>query len=230
MPNKKQDKIKDARNSLELSSIETAIDCPIGINTSQPENSDISRLATPVCKPKDSHDETDFLAAATSLSGLHASIETLVTTTDLLMKLEKHLGLGGNSSGSIEEKNKKQGHARLFEKIWNIVKIIVWIICVYIIIQSFLFSGDVQTPGQNSKILGEKSVIINNIPQPPGVVPAKQNSLQSNDSQDIESLLKLTHSLKILLATLEFGESEDDTPDHQEIPKREKVKKIWLKN
>ncbi|KAF0138326.1 MAG: hypothetical protein FD122_3815, partial [Stygiobacter sp.] len=141
MPNKKQDKIKEARNSLELSSIETAIDCPIGINTSQPENSDISKLPAPACKPKDSHDETDFLAAATSLSGLHTSIETLVTTTNLLMKLKKHLGLGRNSTGSIDEKNKKEGRSLLFEKIWNILKIIVWIICVYIIIRSFLFSG-----------------------------------------------------------------------------------------
>ena len=206
MPNRKQDKIKEARNSRELSSIVTAIDCPIGINTTQPENSEISRISAPTCKPKDSHDETDFLAAATSLSGLHASIETLLTTTDLLMKLEKHLGLGKNSSGSIDEKNNKQGHARLFEKIWNILKIIVWIICVYIIIRSFLFSGDVQSPEQNSKILGEKSVIINNIAPSPAAtaLPPILNSQQRNGSQELDSLLKLTNSLKILLESLKF--------------------------
>ena len=222
MSNKKQEKIKQARNSLELSSIETAIDCPIGTSTSQPEKGgDISRLAASVSKPKDSHDETDFLAAASSLSGLHTSIETLATTTELLMKLEKHLGLGRNSSGSIDEKNKKQGQALLFEKIWNIIKIIVWIICVYILIRSFLFPGDGQTPSQNSKILGEKAVIINNIPQ--AMPDAIQNSKQRNDSQEFESLVKLAQSLKILLENLELGEEEDTNVHHQELPKTGKL-------
>ena len=60
MSYKQQEKIKEARNSLELSCIETAIDCPIGMNKILPENSDISRLPATASKPKDSHDETDF--------------------------------------------------------------------------------------------------------------------------------------------------------------------------
>ena len=231
MSNKKQEKIKQARNSLELSSIETAIDCPIGTSTSQPEKGgDISRLAASVSKPKDSHDETDFLAAASSLSGLHASIETLVNTTELLMKLEKHLGLGKNRIGSNDDKNKKQGHSPLFEKIWNILKIIVWIICAYIIIRSFIFSGESQPPIQNSKILGEKSVIINNIPQSAQSMPAILNSMQRNDSQEFDSLLKLTQSLKMLLANLKLDEvveeeeAEAETSEHQHPSIVEKIK------
>ncbi len=206
MSNKKQEKIKEVRNSLELSSIETAIDCPTGMNTSLTENKENSTLTVVTTKPKDTHDETDFLPATFSLSGLHASIETLATTTDLLMKLEKQLGLGRNTSGSIDEKNKKQDQSCLFVKIWNIVKIIIWIICVYIIIRSFLFSpSDGQSPVENSKILGEKSVIINNIPPSTGIV---LNPIQRNETQDFESLLKLAISLQMLLASLKTDEEE----------------------
>ena len=140
------------------------------------------------------------------------------------MKLEKHLGLGRDTIGSNDEKNKKQGHSPSFEKIWNILKIIVWIICVYIIIRSFLFSGEGQPPSQNSKILGEKSVIINNIPQSALSIPAIVNSMQRNDSKEFETLLKLTQSLKMLMASLKLGETEE-TYEHPEPPKAKKLQK-----
>ena len=206
MSNKKQDKIKEARNSLELSSIETAIDCPIGPNTSLTENKESSTLTTTTPKPKDAHDETDFLAAACSLSGLHAAIETLASTTDLLLKLEKHLGIGKITNGTIEEKNKKQEHSLLFPQIWNIIKIIVWLICAYIIIRTFLISGDSRTI-QDSKIVGEKSDVINNNPFVPfpSTPAAFQPPVQRNDSKDLETLLKLTLSLKSLLTSLKLA-------------------------
>ena len=150
------------------------------------------------------------------------------------MKLEKQLGLGRNTSGSIDEKNKKQDQSCLFVKIWNIVKIIIWIICVYIIIRSFLFSpSDGQSPVENSKILGEKSVIINNIPPSTGIV---LNPIQRNETQDFESLLKLAISLQMLLASLKTDEEEvgvqrkEEIHEHPKPPKAEKLIKNQVDN
>ena len=69
MSNKKQDKIKEARNSLELSSIETAIDFQIGVNTSIMENKESSTRVVTTNKTKGSLDETVFLPAVCDYQG-----------------------------------------------------------------------------------------------------------------------------------------------------------------